>query len=159
MKTTKNLIVITIFAVISILSSLINSGCGSENIIGSNSNIYETGIDATDSITVEVTRLYGGFEFKLNNNTHGTIINDFHVQFDKKVKITEWSLLWQFDNATTDLNNGKIGEKAGLNQQPIPPGQHRVALWIKVQGEGPFNFNWQATKDGIVVQKGTSKLP
>jgi len=158
MKAAKNLIAVSILTVLSVLSSFFTNGCGNENLIGTGSSNFQT-FDLTDSITVTVTKMYGGYMFNVNNITNGTIINDFHVQFDKTVRITEWSLLWQFDPATTDLNKGKIGEKAGLNQQPIPPGQNRDALWIKVQPDGQLNYNWQATKDGIVVQKGTGKLP
>jgi hypothetical protein len=140
------------------LSSFLANGCGNENLIGTNSTKTES-YDLVDSITVNVTKMYGGYMFKVNNLTRSTIINDFHVQFDKKIRITEWSLAWQFDPATTDLNNGKIGEKAGTNQQPVHPNESRDVLWIKVQPDGQLNFNWQATRDGVIVQSGKGTLP
>jgi len=162
MKTTKNIIAITIFAIISILSSLINNGCGNENLIGNNNSENRNFNMLVDSITVDVTKQYGGYNFKLNNRTICTIVNDFHVQFDTNVKITEWSLAWQFDPNTTDLNKGKIGEKTVGNQPPVQPNQSRDLLWVKVQFCGKKvvkTYKWQATKDGAVVQSGSGTLP
>lgn len=158
MKATRNFIAVTIFAIFSILSTFFTNGCGKDSVIGTDFSEYPQR-DMVDSVTVSVTKLYGGYMFKVNNLTRGTIINDFHVQFDKKIRITEWSLAWQFDTATTDLNNGKIGEKAGPNQQPVHPSEARDVLWIKVNPDGQLNFNWQATKDGVTIQSGKSKLP
>ncbi|HEY3252000.1 MAG TPA: hypothetical protein VGK25_12885, partial [Ignavibacteria bacterium] len=130
MKAAKNLVTVTIFAVLSILSSFFNAGCGNENVIGTNVSNNQTAGDVADSITINVTKVYGGYQFDLTNRTRGTIINDFHVQFaDTTVKITEWSLMWQFDPNTTDLNHGKIGEKAAPGQPPVQPGQTRTVLW------------------------------
>jgi len=162
MKTTKKAITIVIFSMLSILSTFINSGCGLDNVTGTNLTGKHTAGDAADSITINVTKVSGGYMFDLTNRTRGTIVNDFHVQFDTTVKIIGWSLAWQFDPNTTDLNRGKIGEKAGPGQQPINPGQTHMVLWVQVQFNGKKvnkNFNWQATKDGVVVQSGTSTLP
>jgi hypothetical protein len=163
MKTTKKLITAVIFAVLSILSSFFNAGCGNDNLIGTGFSNHETAGDMVDSITVNVTKLSGGYKFDLTNRTIRTIVNDFHVQFDTTVKIIGWSLAWSFDPNTTNLNKGKIGEKVtGPNQQPVQPGQTRYLLWVELQFNGKKvikDYNWQATKDGVVVQSGRGTLP
>ena len=162
MKTTNKAIAIVIFSILSILSTFINSGCGTDSITGTGFTGHVTASDAPDSITITVTKLSGGFEFNLQNRTNATIVNDFHVQFDTTVSIIDWGLYWQFDNNSTNLSKGKIGEKAAPGQQPISPGQQHFVLWVKIQQNGrKINkaFNWQATRDGIVVQSGTSTLP
>jgi len=162
MKTTKKTITIVIFSMLSILSLFINSGCGTDSITGTNFTNRVTAGDAPDSITITVTKNSGGFEFNLQNRTLTTAVNDFHVQFDTTVSIIGWGLLWQFDNQTTNLAKGRIGEKMGPGQQPILPGHQNFVLWVKVQQNGKKinkDFNWQATKDGVTVQSGTSTLP
>ncbi len=162
MKTTKSIITILAITVISILSSLINNGCGNENVIGYNNSENRNFGMLLDSITVEVTKQYEGYNFNLKNRTTCTIVNDFHVQFDTTVVITEWSLAWQSDANTTNLKKGKIGEKTVGRQPPVQPNQSRDLLWVKIQYTGKKKiktYKWQATKDGVVVQSGSGTLP
>lgn len=162
MKTTTKTIAIAIITVLSVLSTFINTGCGIDNITGSNKVQPMISDSPADSIQIAVTKVSGGYEFNLINNSQTTIVNDFHVQFDTTVSIIDWSLLWQFDPNTTNLSKGKIGEKAGPGQQPILPHQQHQVLWVKVQFNGKKiikDFDWQATRDGVTVQSGSSTLP
>lgn len=162
MKTTKRTITIAVFSILSILSTFMNAGCGTESITGTNITGGNHSDFVPDSITVSVAKVSGGYEFTVNNNTSSTIVNDFHVQFDTTVSIIEWGLLWQFDPPTTNLPKGKIGEKASPGQQPISPHQQKAALWVKVRYNGKKvikDFNWQATRNGIIVQSGSGTLP
>jgi hypothetical protein len=106
--------------------------------------------------------------FKLTNNTRDTIVNDFHVQFDTSVKIIGWITRpgWIIDQATTDTAKGKFGVKAGPQGQPIlPNGGIGIPLGVKLKFTSPvkknrmYNFNWQATRDGIVVKSGSVRIP
>ena len=162
MKTTKRTITIAVLSILSILSTFINSGCGTDTITGTNTIERRNSNSSSDSITITVAKVSGGFEFNLQNNTLTTIVNDFHVQFDSSVTITDWGLYWQMDPNSTNLEVGRIGEKAGPGQQPVNPGQQHAVLWVKVRHNGAKilrKFDWQATRDGVTVQSGKSILP
>ncbi|MGH2574993.1 MAG: hypothetical protein ACRDFC_04755 [Ignavibacteria bacterium] len=154
----------TLLAVFTI-STLSIFGCSENNsILSPSKNDAEYLTDnfgENGRITVEVRREYQGFSFKVTNRTQDTIVNDFHVQFDSTAVITDWSLAWQFDPATTDLNKGKIGQRCNNNQQCLAPGQSRDLLWVRVKFDGKKKkdtYNWQATRNGEVVQRGSGTL-
>ena len=163
MKTTKKVIAITILVVLSILSPFFGAGCGNDTVTGINSSNREISGDAADSIFVEVYKDNDGYRFKVINLSSTCNVNDFHVQFDSTVTITAFGTIWQLDQQTTDLNHGKIGEKAAPGQNPIAPGQsNNNALWVKLSYRGDTkksSFDWQATRDGITVQEGRGRLP
>jgi hypothetical protein len=164
MKTLKNTKIY--FMVISaIIMASVLFGCSEQsgifNPTGSGSNGLGEAPPAGD-ITVQIQPESGGFTFVVSNTTTDTI-NDFYVQFDSTVSITEWGLAWQMDPATTNLEKGKIGEKARPNDQQLLPGQqNRPLLWVKVRFNGRSvnkNFDWQATKNGVTVKSGRGTLP
>jgi hypothetical protein len=160
LKTTK--IYFFVLALVILAATLF--GCSDESGIfspvGSGENKFGDNPPA-GNVTVEITKEYGGYWFKVTNNSSDTI-NDFHVQFDTTVSITGYGLAWQLDPATTDLNRGKIGEKCGPHDQPLCPGQNRNLLWVRLKFNGVNKvqtFNWQATKNGVVKESGSGRLP
>ncbi len=164
MKTLKNTKIY--FLVISaIIMASVLFGCSEQsgifNPTGSGSNeLGET--PPLGDITVRVVPESGGYTFKVSNTTADTI-NDFHVQFDTTVSIREWSLAWQMDPATTNLEKGKIGEKARPNDQQLLPGQqNQPLLWVAIRYNGRKvikTFDWQATKNGVTMKSGKGTLP
>lgn len=139
------------------------TGCTEQSGILNPAGSNITGdIPPVGDVTVNVVKESGGYTFQVSNTTQDTI-NDFHVQFDSSVTIYNWSLAWAFDPATTDLNHGRIGEKARPQDQPLLPGmQNRPLLWVKISFNGTNKvqtFNWQATKNGVTMKSGSGRLP
>ena len=164
MKTLKNTKIY--FMIISaIIMASVLFGCSEQsgifNPTSSGSNGLGEAPPAGD-ITVRIVPESGGYTFKVSNNTNDTI-NDFHVQFDTTVSIREWSLAWQMDPATTNLEKGKIGEKARPNDQQLLQGQQNVPLlWVAIRYNGRKvikTFDWQATKNGVTMKSGKGTLP
>lgn len=102
---------------------------------------------------------HDGYYFNVKNNSIDTV-NDFHVQFADTTTVISASTFttgWVLDQNSTDLNHGKIGVKDGGNPPaPILMGQQARVFWIDVSKKGPFD--WQATKNGVVVARGTGRL-
>jgi hypothetical protein len=164
MKTLKNTKMYLFVLAVSFFGALLMGCSEHSSIMGPTSTgSKQVGdVPPAGDITVNVVEEYGGYIFQISNMTNDTI-NDFHVQFDTSVTIYNWSLTWMFDPVTTDLNHGKIGEKARPNDQPVLPGQqNRPLLWVKLsfRGENKVQtFNWQATKNGVTIKSGSGKLP
>ncbi len=164
MKTLKNTkIYFIVFAVILMASALF--GCSEQSGIlnPTGSSSHEFGDNPPlGEIKVKIVPEEGGYTFQVSNNTLDTI-NDFHVQFDTTVSVREWSLAWQMDPATTNLEKGKIGEKARPNDQQLLPGQqNQPLLWVAIRYNGKRiikTFNWQATKNGVTMKQGSGRLP
>lgn len=169
MKNSKINIKTAFFAVLFALASIF-SACSENNPL---SPSFSTETDPANlppaSITIEPTWIGNVLCFKLKNNSVDTIVNDFHVQFSKPVKIIGWSIMpgWQIDPATTDTAKGKIGVKAGPNGQSIPAGGVGIPLGVQIiELPNPRNdhrmwwdYTWQATRDGIVVREGKDVFP
>ena len=111
-------------------------------------------------VEVKVTRgRHDGYYFTVKNNSIDTV-NDFHVQFaDTTVRISASTFTtgWVIDQNSTDLNHGRIGVRDGGNPPaPILQGQQARVFWIDVNHGG--DYDWQATKNGNVVARGTGRL-
>ncbi len=170
MKNTKISIKSALFAALLAIMVIFSACSENSNIFGPSQNESisintETG-NLTSNISVEVVKgNVDGYYFKVTNNMTDTIINDFHVQFiDTTTAIIGFSTFpsgWIMDNNTTDRSKGKIGVKAGQFGQPIQPGQIGRPLWIdvKITRRPSMDFNWQATRDGIVLAAGSGSLP
>lgn len=160
-------------ALLTILFALaaIFSACSENNPLGTSTDEISpiAGLPPA-TITIEPFWVGNVLNFRLRNNSQDTIVNDFHVQFNRPLKITGWTTAtgWQIDPTTTDTANGKIGVKKGPQGQPIPPmGGVGIPLGVQiVQRAGDKNdprqwwdYTWQATRDGIVVKEGRDVFP
>ena len=147
------------------------SACSENNPLNSNGNEFQGSIDVLppSTITIEPYWHNGFLYFIVKNNTVDTIINDFHVQFDSTVKITGWSVCagWQIDPQTTDTAKGKFGVKCGPQGQAIPPGGQAVLIGLQIKYPSPrknnpnqwWDFDWQATQNGVIVKAGKAAFP
>ena len=170
MKNTKISLKSALFAALFAIMVIFSACSENSNVFGPSQNgtfstNTETG-DLTSNISVEVVKgNVDGYYFKVTNNTVDTIINDFHVQFiDTTTAIIGFSTFpsgWIMDNNTTNTSKGKIGVKTGQYGQPILPGQVGRPLWInvKITRRPTMDFNWQATRDGVVIATGSGSLP
>jgi hypothetical protein len=162
MKTLKTTKIYFMALTLAILAATL-FGCSEESSIFSpiSGSIQHGDNPPAGNITVKVEKEYGGYTFKVSNTGRDTI-NDFHVQFDTTVSIIGWSLAWQMDPNTTNLAKGKIGEKCRPHDQPLLQGQNRPLLWVELRFNGRKvikTYNWQATKNGEVVESGSGTLP
>lgn len=159
-----------LFLVFAVFFTVFFTACSEDSsVFGPNTNSFEPGTETGNlsrNISIQVVKgNHSGYYFKITNNTRDTIINDFHVQMvDTTVLITgfsTWPSNWVMDENTTCKTKGKVGIKTGQNGQAIQPGQTGRPLWIDVRLGRSQNraFNWQATRDGIVVASGSDSLP
>lgn len=162
----KSVLFTVLFALASIFSACSENNPLSPSISGENDPSYLP----PASITIEPFWVGNVLCFKLKNNSVDTIVNDFHVQFSKPVRIIGWSTMpgWQIDPATTDTAKGKIGVKKGPQGQPIPPaGGVGTPLGVQIlilpnprnDHRMWWDYTWQATRDGIVVREGKDVFP
>lgn len=159
-----------LFLILAVFFAVFFTACSEDSSVfgpnyGNDIPERETG-NQNRNITIQVVKgNHSGYYFKITNNTTDTIINDFHVQMvDTTVLITgfsTWPYNWVIDPSTTNKSKGKVGIKTGQNGQAIQPGQTERPLWIDVKLGRSQNraFNWQATRDGIVVASGSDSLP
>lgn len=158
------------FAVLFALAAIF-SACSENSPLGtSNEEINPTTGMAPATIRIEPYWVGNVLMFRVRNNSQDTIVNDFHVQFNRPVKITGWVTMagWQIDAASTDTAHGKIGVKKTPQGQPIPPmggvgDPLGVQIVLKNDGRNDprqwWDYTWQATRDGIVVKEGKDVFP
>lgn len=146
-------------------------GCSDMNPMDSPSNpINQT--DELNGVTINIqTGHYAGHEaffFYVTNGLSDTI-NDFHLQMvDSTVIIRDPNTLnsnWKkaVTGATTGSRNKStidLFTSRGIGYNPIRPGQTKEILvfWVP-QGTTNRDYNFQATKDGVVIFAGTGRLP
>jgi hypothetical protein len=170
MKNSKINLKALIFTVLISIAGIFTACSEESSIISSNYNEPTAVNLPTNSITIEPYWEGQFLMFRIRNNSQDTVVNDFHVQFDTTVKITGYIIVggWQIDPQTTDLNKGKFGVKKGPNGQNIPPnGGVGIPcgvqlLFTGVTKKNPrqwWDFDWQATRDGIVVKAGKGAFP
>ena len=169
MKTLKLTFNFTLCAVFTVFS-LIFIGCDENNSILSPFNSDGSNSDNRDDNSVIVEAVYtpgnpGSYSFYVRNNMIDTIINDFHVQFDSSFTILRHTPRtgWITDSQTTDTCKGKVGVRCNQQGREIRPGEYGYPLsnvqLASSHLRNSMNFNWQATRNGVVVAQGTGTLP
>lgn len=168
MKTTKiNLkaLILAIFAAFMVFFS----ACSEDNIIGTSSNSENPSNMPLDTgISIQVGKQVGTNFYLVTvvNNSRDTI-NDFHAQMvDGTMRFISpntmnsgWHKSYGGQNHT-DSSKVDLVTNRGLGYQPIKPGQQKQVLgfyvgWGRGNTSKKLNFNWQATKDGVVIRSGT----
>ena len=154
-------IYITIFALFLTAASFF--GCSdNSNMLGVSGNSSQSQkLDNPPSgVSVVVTRdtMYNTFRIRVTNNMTDTIINDFHVQFKNGITITTNFMCpigWNVDPNGTDYAQGKVSYKTFGN--PVTQG-NTVDFYVQLKFKADctiYYYDWQATRDGIVVKSGT----
>ncbi|MCX7877095.1 MAG: hypothetical protein N2510_00475 [Ignavibacteria bacterium] len=168
MKTQKSNLKKTLSYVFLVLSVIISS-CSDNSITGPGNEMQPSLSSNGNGITIEPYWHNSFLIFRLRNNTRDTIVNDFHVQFDSTVRITGYSIMqgWQIDPQTTDMNKGKFGVKSPNGHNIPPNGGVGEPFGVQLMFTGVtkknprqwWDFNWQATRDGIVVKSDKGAFP
>jgi len=167
MKATKLTINFTLFAVFMIFS-LIFIGCSENDNLLNPAGSNESYMDNSGGVIVEAQYTPGNpgyYSFWIRNNMTDTIVNDFHVQLDSSFTILRYTPRtgWITDSQTTDTSKGKVGVRCYQQGREFRPGEHGYPLsnvqLASTHLRNSMNFNWQATRNGVVVAQGTGTLP
>ena len=157
---------------LAIITLAVLSGC-SENgsILAPVNNRNSRVITATDD--PQGVSIYVGYSpgnpgrywFDVFNHMRDTIINDFHIQLDSAITITNYTPRsgWVTDSSSTNTGKGRLGVRCGSQGNCIAPGEHGVPLSNVQLASATVSasrlFNWQATRDGQIVAQGRDTLP
>jgi hypothetical protein len=167
-------IAFTIYTMLIVLAAILGfGGCGENGIVAPEmkSNQLSGAKNQPPGVVVGIqkdTAIHkaGLYKITVTNFLTDTLMNDFHIQFQDGITIRSEQTTptgWIQDQNTTNFSEGRIGWLT--NNTPIHshctcfvPHDSTLNFFVVLRFPNDgiiWNFNWQATRDGITIWSGT----